>query len=217
MERGIVNQLLEKIFVFGASGHAKVVIDIIEKQGLFEIAFLVDDDPALKGGSVFGYRVIGGKTELLAAGVVKGIVAIGNNAARSKVAGWMAENGIELVTAIHPSAQLARGVSVGGNCVIMAGAVVNSDSRIGHGVIINTKACIDHDCNIGDGAHIAPGATLCGTVEIGAGTFVCAGTTVIPNLRVGRNAVIGAGSTVIQDLSDGVVAVGSPARVVRRP
>ena len=43
----------EKIFVFGASGHAKVVIDIIEKQGLYRIAFLVDDDLSLKGTEFF--------------------------------------------------------------------------------------------------------------------------------------------------------------------
>lgn len=210
-----VKSAAEKIFVFGASGHSKVVIDIIEKQGLYEIAFLVDDDLSLKGSRVFGYHVIGGKNELAGRGVDRGVVAIGSNSARRSVAAWLTQNGYRLITVQHPSAQVARGVTLGKNCVVMAGAVVNSDAKIGNDVIINTKASIDHDCLIGDGVHIAPGSTLCGTVEVGAGTFICAGATVAPNLKIGSDVVVGAGATVISDVPDSVLVVGTPARVAK--
>ena len=203
----------EKIFVFGASGHAKVVIDIIERQGLYDLVFLVDDDVALKGQQVYGYTVLGGKKELLTSEVRKGIVAIGSNRARRAVADWLVANRFELVTAIHPSAQLARGVTVGSGSVIMAGAVINSDTAIGYDVIVNTQASIDHDCNIGDGVHLAPGSTLCGTVTVGEQAFVCAGATIIPNLTIGKSTTIGAGSTVIKNVPDDVIVVGSPAKV----
>ncbi len=204
----------EKIFVFGASGHAKVVIDIIERQGLYDIAFLVDDDPVLKEKIICGYQVFGDKDDLLEERkkVTGGIVAIGSNRARSKVAFWLMENGFDLVTAVHPSAQIARGAEIGAGTVIMAGVVVNSDSLIGRNVIINTKASIDHDCMVGNGVHIAPGATLCGAVAVGDGSFICAGATIIPNVTVGKNVVVGAGSTVIHNVPDGVTVVGSPAR-----
>ena len=204
----------EKIFVFGASGHAKVVIDIIERQGLFDIAFLVDDNPALKGQHFFGYPVIGGKDELLAADIRKGFVAIGNNRARRAVSAWLSSHDCAFITAIHPSAQIARGVSVGSGSVIMAGAVVNSDSTIGYDVIVNTRASIDHDCIIGDGVHLAPGSTLCGSVTVGEESFVCAGATVIPNLTIGGKVTVGAGSTVIRDVPEGVTVAGSPAKVL---
>ena len=79
--------------MFGASGHAKVVIDIIERQGLYGVAFLVDDDPTLKGTDFFGYHVIGGRQELLQARgqIIAGIVAIGSNSARSSVSGWLVQ------------------------------------------------------------------------------------------------------------------------------
>jgi len=203
----------EKIFVFGASGHAKVVIDIIEKQGCYEIVFLADDDLKLKGNSVYGYQVIGGKNELIESDIRLGIVAIGSNSARISVARWLITSGFELVSAIHPSAVIARGVSIGCNCVIMAGAVINSDCHVGDSVIVNTRASIDHDCIIGNGVHLAPGTTLCGAVTVGESSFVCAGVTIIPNLCIGSNVVIGAGSTIIRNLPDNVKAVGSPARI----
>lgn len=204
----------DKIFVFGASGHAKVVIDIIEKQGLYQVEFLVDDDPALRGSEFYGYPVLGGKEELLSSlGRVKGgVVAIGSNKARRAVSGWLESQGVALVSCLHPSAQIGRGVEIGDGTVVMAGAVINPDARIGRNVIVNSRASIDHDCRVGDFAHIAPGTTLCGTVTVGEGTFVCAGSTVIPNLLIGRNAVIGAGSTVVRAVPDLALVAGVPAR-----
>ena len=115
----------EQIFVFGASGHAKVVIDIIERQGLYEIVFLADDDANLKNSEVYNYMVIGGKQELLDSGIRCGIVAIGSNRARVTVATWLVENGFELVSAIHPSAQIARGVVIGTNSVVNTGTGID--------------------------------------------------------------------------------------------
>ena len=204
----------EKIFVFAASGHAKVVIDVIEKQGLYEISFLVDDDLSLKNGVFFGYPVIGGKDDLLAItdAPQKAIVAIGSNTVRCKISAWLSENGFEKVSAIHPSAQLSRGTQLGVGTVVMAGVCINADTIIGEDVIINTRASVDHDCVIGDGVHLAPGSTLCGAVTVGEQSFVCAGATIIPNLTIGRNVVVGAGSTVVKDVPDDVTVVGSPAK-----
>jgi sugar O-acyltransferase (sialic acid O-acetyltransferase NeuD family) len=204
--------------VYGASGHAKVVIDIVERQGLYEVAFLIDDDPVLRGKDFFGHRVLGGREALLPqrGRISKAIVAIGSNRARMAVATWLRTNGFSLATAVHPSAQLARGVVVGDGTVIMAGAVVNPDSRFGDNVIVNTQASVDHDCVVGDGAHLAPGSTLCGSVVVGHCTFVCAGATVIPNLRVGSNAVVGAGAVVVRDVADDTLVAGVPAQILRR-
>jgi sugar O-acyltransferase (sialic acid O-acetyltransferase NeuD family) len=208
----------ERIFIFGAGGHAKVVIDIVERQGLHEVAFLVDDDPALRGTEFYGYPCIGGKDDLqrLPDAPQNCIVAIGSNRARAAVAGWLAAKGFRLATAVHPAAQIGRGVTIGAGSVVMAGAVINSDARVGENVIINTKASIDHDCVIGDAVHIAPGCTLCGTVTVGAGSFICAGATIIPNLTIGREVTVGAGSTVLRDVGDGILLVGTPARPLKR-
>jgi sugar O-acyltransferase (sialic acid O-acetyltransferase NeuD family) len=205
----------EQIFVFGASGHAKVVIDVIERQSLYEVAFLVDDNLSLKGTDFFGYPVIGGKKELLAidAAPQKTIVAIGSNTVRCKISAWLTENSFEKISAIHPSAQLSRGVYVGAGTVVMAGACINADTVVGDDVIINTCASVDHDCVIGDGVHLAPGSTICGTVNIGELTFVCSGATIIPNLNIGHNVVVGAGSTVISDVPNDKTVVGNPAKI----
>ncbi|HUL90771.1 MAG TPA: acetyltransferase [Burkholderiales bacterium] len=203
------------LVVVGASGHAKVVIDIVEKEGRYRISHLLDDNPALHGKSFFGYRVAGATAGILAGAAGEkplALIAIGDNGTRMRIASWLRGNGVGLARAVHPQSQIGRGAAIGDGTVIMAGAVVNSDAAIGENVIVNTGATVDHDCVVGDGVHLAPGVHLCGGVRIGAGAFLGAGSVVIPGIRVGGNAIVGAGSTLLEDVPENVKAAGSPAR-----
>jgi sugar O-acyltransferase (sialic acid O-acetyltransferase NeuD family) len=208
----------QAIFIFGASGHAKVVIDIIERHQRYAIAAVFDDNTALDGHGFFGYPVAGGREALLRfhqqEGIGAGIVAIGDNRMRAGLAGWLVQQGIARITAIHPNAQIGRGADIGAGSVLMAGCVVNADTVIGSEVILNTGATVDHDCRIGDAVHIAPGSHLCGNVTVGAGSFIGAGCTVIPGVNIGTNVVVGAGSTVLQDIPNNTRVAGSPCRAI---
>jgi sugar O-acyltransferase (sialic acid O-acetyltransferase NeuD family) len=204
------------IIIFGASGHAKVVIDVIEKQSIYSVDALVDDNPELKGVEIYGYTVIGGKKDINFSNDKLVLVAIGDNNIRLKVAQYIEMNNCKLAAAaIHPSAQLARGVMIGRGSVVMAGSVINSDTIIGKNTIVNTGASIDHDCIVGEAAHIAPGATLCGGVVVGDLTLIGAGTTILPNVKIGRNVIVGAGSTVTENIADDIFVVGTPAKVIK--
>lgn len=210
-----INQQQTDVIVIGASGHAKVVIDLIEKQDQFLVAGLVDDNPALNGQDIYGYKVLGSKEKLQSHHVKLCIVAIGDNRVRDDIAQGLVKLGIALAKAvIHPSAQLARGVSIGDGSVVMAGSVVNSDTAIANNSIINTGATIDHDCTIGNAVHIAPGSTICGGVSVGDLTLIGAGAVIHPNVKIGKNVIIGAGATVLNDVDDNVSVVGSPAKVI---
>ena len=205
----------EKLIVFGASGHAKVVIDIVERQGEFEIVGLLDDDLNRRGERFFGYPVLGTRAELpalLSAQLRHAIVAIGDNGGRAAVAAIMAQQGWRFATAIHPGASLGRGVEIGLGSVVMAASVVNADAHLGAQVIVNSGATVDHDCRVEDAVHIAPGCHLCGGVSVGQGSLLGVGATVTPGVRIGRNAIVGAGSTVIRDVADHATVCGSPAK-----
>lgn len=207
---------MARLFLFGASGHAKVVIDVIERVGQHRIVGLFDDAPERQGSVLLGYPVLGGREALLACRDTAdgAIVSVGANDARVSVAAWLVGHGIGLVSVVHPGANIGREVMIEAGSVVMAGCVVNSGTKIGCNVVINTGATVDHDCLIGDGAHIAPGCHLCGGVSVGSGVLIGAGTIVIPGIRIGAGATIGAGSTVLHDVSDGACVAGSPCRPI---
>ena len=208
----------ERIFIFGASGHAKVVLDAARLQG-YEVCVLFDDNPVLAGGRFMDCAVVGGRDVLSSwckeQGVSAGIVAIGQNRPRVAVAESLRAAGLRLVSVVHPGAIVAAGVRIGAGSVLMAGAVVNSDAVLGNDCIVNTGACIDHDCELGDGVHVAPGCHLCGNVRVGTGSLIGAGSTVIPGIRIGARALVGAGSTVIRDVPDDARVAGSPCRELK--
>ncbi len=197
------------MLLIGASGHAKVIIDILEKQDI-KVDFLVDANPAIK--ELQSYKVILESDFNIDAINEEVIVTIGSNHIRKKVAERLkAEYG----WAIHPSAILGDDVSIGQGAVIMAGAIINSSSSIGNHAIINTSCSIDHDCTLEDYVHVSPNATLCGTILVGEGTHIGAGATIIPNISIGKWVTIGAGAVIIENVPDHAVVVGNPGRIIK--
>lgn len=207
--------MTEYFFVFGASGHGKVVIDAVRRSG-HAVLLLVDDDISRIGGELLGQAVACSRGGLLEARekCPRGIVAIGDNAARVAVAAWLREQGFSFATVIDPSAVISTTASIGTGTLVLAQAAVNADARVGEHVIINTAATVDHDCVVGDGVHLAPGVHLCGGVGVGAGALVGAGAVVVPGVCIGPGALIGAGSVVLSDIPADARAAGNPCRVM---
>jgi acetyltransferase EpsM len=197
------------MYLFGASGHAKVIIDILLSKGV-QVKGFYDEDESKK--ELWGIPVIG-KTKEFSDPVVEAIVSIGENATRKKVVENLGS--AEFGTAIHNKSNIGSHVEIGKGTVVMAGAIINADTKIGEHVIINTSASVDHDCLVEDFAHIAPNASLCGGVEIGEGTLIGAGSTVIPLTKIGKWCTIGAGAVVVEDIPDRSVVVGNPARIIK--
>jgi sugar O-acyltransferase (sialic acid O-acetyltransferase NeuD family) len=199
------------VFLVGASGHAKVIIDIIEREKKHQIRYIIDDNPDLKGKVVWGYQVRGGREEIVSEhdGPWQAVVAVGDNSARRMLADWLRASRIRLMSAVHPSAQIGRDVIIGAGTVIMANVVINPSSIIGENVILNTGVSVDHDCHVAEDVHIAPGSTLCGSVSVGAGAFIGAGSTVIQNISIGAGAFVGAGSVITRDVPEKAKVVGN--------
>ncbi|WP_075557282.1 acetyltransferase [Parabacteroides timonensis] len=192
------------MYLYGASGHAKVIIDIL-KANEVDVDGLIDDNPEIN--DLLGYPVFHGKENLFPL-----IISIGNNNIRRKIAEKLrGEFGI----AIHPSALLSPYASVGEGSVIMQGTILQSCVQVGRHCIINTGTSIDHECIIEDYVHVSPHSTLCGNVFVGEGTWIGAGTTIIPGVKIGRWSIIGAGSVVTKDIPDRVLAVGNRCKVLK--
>lgn len=211
----------EKIVVFGASGHARVVLDICELRGSYEVAALLDTYKP-RGATCCGHEVVGTWRDLpslLASGSIDGgIVAIGDNWLRAKIVESIRTlvPDFSFVTAVHPSAQIAADVVLGAGSVVMAGAVVNPGCHVGEFCIVNTRSSLDHECVMSDYSSLGPGVVVGGCVHIGEYSAIGIGAVVLHEVQIGNHAVIGASSTVFKNVPDNVVAYGTPARVIRQ-
>lgn len=196
----------DKVYLYGASGHAKVVMDILRKA-YYDVPCLIDDNHAIN--ELAGLPVVHS-----ADGLSPIIVTIGDCQIRRKIVEKLGVR--EYITVIHPCAVKAESVKLGYGTVVMAGAILNPCAEVGNHCIVNTDASVDHDVKIGDFVHVAPHCTLCGEVEVGEGTWIGAGTTVIQGIHIGKDCFIGAGSVVVKDIPDNCLCYGNPARIIRR-
>lgn len=194
---------------YGASGHAKVVLEAHTASGS-RVTAIFDDNPDVK--ELLKFRVQGPyKAEAFIN--VPLIISVGSNNVRKKIASTISH---AFGKVIHPSSCISPTASVGTGTVILAGAVINAEAKIGQHCIINTSALVEHDCIVGDFAHISPGAKICGGVSIGEGTHIGAGTTVIQGISIGKWTTIGAGSVIIENVPDHAVVVGVPGKVIKQ-
>ncbi len=198
------------MYLYGASGHAKVIIEILELLNI-PVEGLFDDNPDIK--QLLGYPVFG-RLEVSKAPSGRFVISVGNNRIRKDLSErYPVQYAHEVV---HPTATLSKRVQLGEGSVVMGHAIVNVDTFIGKHVIINTSASVDHDCLVEDFVHIAPNATLCGGVTIGEGSLIGAGSVVAPNIKIGKWVTIGAGASVFRDVEDYAVVVGNPGRVIKK-
>lgn len=198
----------KSVIIIGASGHGKVVADIVVKNGDQVVGFL-DDNPKL-ANNYLGYPVLGEVSKYSSFTNAYFVIAIGNARVREEISEKLGN--AAWYTAIHPDAVIAAiDVSIGEGTVIMANAVINSGAKIGRHCIINTGAIVEHDDQIADYVHISVGAKLAGTVVIGKSSWIGIGACVSNNIEICGNCMIGAGAAVVKNIDEPGTYVGVPA------
>jgi len=197
------------VLVYGASGHARVLIDLMRLAGEFFPVAAVDDSPSAL--EVLGVPILGSSSlfpQLKADGVdvaVLGIGSVQNHQFRRKLYARLVGAGFSVPNLTHPRAMVEPSVTLGVGNQIFAGAVVGSAAKLGDNTIINSGTIVSHDCVIQSHTHLSPGAILAGGVEIGENTLVGMGVTIYLGVHIGRNVIIANGSHIMKDVPDGTI------------
>ncbi|MCF6185539.1 MAG: acetyltransferase [Bacteroidales bacterium] len=199
------------MFLYGASGHAKVIIDILNNNNI-KINGLFDDNPQIL--ELYDIKCFGSfNIDILKKNKI--IISVGNNQIRKKIVEKLSDLDLTFGNAFDKTAIISKRTEIAEGTVIMPGTVINTDTKIGKHVIVNTSASVDHECIIGDFVHISPNATLCGNVKIGELSHIGAGAVIIPNIKIGNNVTVGAGAVIVKDIPDNCTVVGNPGRIIK--
>ena len=191
---------MNDIILIGGGGHCKSVIDVIEQEGQFKIAGIVDK-PELLGSKVLGYSVIGNDSDLssLAKKYKYAIVTAGqikSSSLRQGLCDLTLRAGFTLARIISPRAYVSRHAKIGQGTIIMHDAMVNASVVIGMNCIINSKALVEHDSTIQDFCHVSTAAVINGGVVVHQGSFVGSGVITKQYIEIKKDSFIKAGSVV---------------------
>lgn len=205
----------KRIFLFGYSGHAYVIIESFIASG-YSIAGYFDYHEAITNPYQIPYLGFEGSVDVPA--IVKSdfvFPSVGDNAIRAKLVSFFEKHHLKQCVLIDPSAKVSQSSSIGLSTYVGVNSIINAQSQIGKGVIINTATIIEHECVVQDFSHIAPAAVLCGNVRIGKGTFIGAGAVVINNTSICSEVILGAGSVVVKSIEEKGICVGNPSKKVK--
>lgn len=187
-----------EIILIGGGGHCKSVIDVIEEEGKFKIAGIVDLKKKI-GEKVLNYEIFATDEDLGTlskdykyAFITIGQIGIGKK--RKKLYEKCIDLGFKFPKIISPYAYVSKHSIIGAGTVVMHGAIVNAGAKIGSNCIINSRALIEHDAEIQDNCHISTGAIINGGVKVGEGSFIGSNATTKQYITIPKNSFIKAGS-----------------------
>ena len=98
------------------------------------------------------------------------------------------------------------------NVTVHRGTQPGSETRIGSDCLIMVGAHIAHNCKVGDRVIMANNVAMAGYVEIGDGAFISGGAMAHQFTRIGRLAMIGGMSKIVQDCLPFSITDGRPGR-----
>jgi sugar O-acyltransferase (sialic acid O-acetyltransferase NeuD family) len=206
-----------KIYIIGAGGFAREVLNVYIDSGREDevLGFLEENctrvGKLLNGKPIYDISVLENSDRER----IKLICGIGTPL-RKRLIEYTKELGYRYDTIIHPNVVKSRWVTIGEGCIICAGNIITSQVTIGDFTIVNLDCTIGHDVTIGKYTNISPGVHISGRVSIGDECFIGTGAAIVPNVSIGNGCFIGAGAVVTKDIPDNVLAVGVPAKPIRK-
>lgn len=207
--------MTKKVFVLGAGGHAKVVIDALRKMGMSIDGVIAREYSDQTTQSCAGVPLVGNDSFLTQLDSQEVLLANGighlpnQKNIRKRMFNIGKSLGFRFITVVHPSAIIADSVSLGEGCQVLAGAIIQADANIADNVIINTRATIEHDVQVSNHVTVSPGAILCGGAKLAECCYIGAGAIVLQTFSVGTGSVIAASSVVAKDIPENVVLMGA--------
>jgi len=103
--------------------------------------------------------------------------------------------------------QIGTGAKLGRNVILAYG---------GLGIVIHHRSIIGNNVNIGSGVTIGGTSGKFQVPSIGNNTIISSGAKIIGPVKIGNNCIIGANAVVLSDIEDNCVAVGIPAKIIKR-
>ncbi len=144
---------MKKLLIIGAGGHGRVVAEVAEATGKYEVIRFVDDNCQDAVGKISDLAVLHENYD-------SAFVGIGDNRLRGVLIRQLEEIGYEVPVLIHPTAYVSKSAKIKKGTVVEPKALVNANSRIGTGCIISVGAIIDHNVELGDCVHTNAGAIV---------------------------------------------------------
>lgn len=204
--------------IYGTGGNGREVFDIIQlcKNSGYEKIVFIDDtkndtsflDCELYDFSNLIMKYLNFQIEI--------VVAVGEPEIKKILYNKVRQANYSFATVIHPEAEISPSAKLGRSVVIKKGGIVSCDAILGDAVGLEPYAVVGHDSRVGAFTQLSAFVNIGGFAEIGSMVYIGLSTCVKDRAKVGNNTIVSMASAVIRDLPEEVIAVGNPARPMKK-
>lgn len=205
-----------KLGIYGSGGAGREVKEIAELRNEWdEIIFIDDTVPSgeFKGIKRLPFNEL---VQNYSVDEIELVIAIGEPADKSILMDRVKKAGYMLARVIHPLASISPSATIGEGVIMKAGTIVSADAVLEDNVSMEEYAVVGHDSVVRKNSQISAFVFIAGNCIIGEGTFIGLSVPVKERITIGNNVVIGMGSVVVNDIPDDVIAIGNPARPMKK-
>ena len=206
----------EKIYILGAGNMAKTTLSIYKALDKFDnVQGFIEENCKKKGMEINGKSVMDAS---IIETLTKNSIFIGAMGLPMRKR-WIEEiesKGFDFDIVVHPSVIMGDSIDVARGCIISPGVIFTQDIRIGRHSIAHVNSTFNHNCVIGDFVTVCPGVNIAGNVRIGDGCWIGIGATIIHKVSIGKGSFVGAGAVVTKDIPENTLAVGLPAKPMKK-
>lgn len=217
--------MTKPVIVIGVGGYSANLVDTMRDENkaagreVWRPVGFLDDEPTRRGSSYYGLPILGELHEAGRFGDAFFINAIGSTKSVTLKPYLIARTAVppdRFITLRHPSSYVSNSATLGPGTAITQHCVVMADALVGMHVKTLPLATISYGATIGDYSTVAGGAVVAAEVRIGSCVYVGANCAIRERIIIGDDVILGMGAMVVRDVPRGTVAVGIPARPIKR-
>jgi len=207
-----------QLFIYGAGGAGAEILDIAKRihaqRHRWESMAFVDDvreEPHYCGLPILRFA----QMQAQAAGC-ECVIAQGEPVHRQTMFEKLLAAGVRPATLVDPRAIVSESARIEAGAVIWPGAFISNHTNIGRNAMVQVNTVIGHNITVGEHSVVSSCVAVGGGASIGALTFVGMGSAIKEKTRIGDQCIIGMNSSVFTPVDDGLIALGNPARAMRK-
>jgi len=206
--------------IYGSGGLGREVVELAKQinavSSRWENIIFIDDyvtEPSKNGIKILTFSEI---INSYSKEEIEISIAVGEPEIRKTLYEKVTNEGYNLATLIPPQIYIPESAEILPGSTINIYSSISCNVKIGANVYIQPHTLIGHDCTIEDHSVISPSVAVAGNCFIGKCSYVGMGVQVKEKTKIGASSIIGMGSVVLNDIPENVIALGNPARVIRR-